>query len=103
MAWAKTALAHITTLDELRAEYTKVLAERQAEAAALGDEAMKRLIRIDCEINVILYSQWKTNCEGLRRIGIDASAYENAGPVTYGSPVGVPGRSRAVRPDQARR
>jgi hypothetical protein len=92
---ADTYFAHMSDA-EVRAEIRKMYDEHGRRLPEVDEEAMERLIRIDCEINVLTYQLWRENCEGLRRIGINADAYEAAGPVTYGSVPGEYRRAAAV-------
>lgn len=76
---------------EVRAEMARHFDKHGHRLPEVDEEVMERLIRGDCEINTILYSQWKENVAGLKRLGIDTTSYEHSGPVTYGN---VPGEYR---------
>ncbi len=66
MAWAKTALAHIQTIDELRSEYRKVLAERRGRAS---EAELKRAV-LDADIAATEQLYFRQLAERLRPLGI---------------------------------
>lgn len=66
MAWLKTGLAHIQTIDELRAEYLKVQAERRGRA---NEAELKRAV-LDCDIAYTERLYYRQLAERLRPLGI---------------------------------
>jgi hypothetical protein len=84
MTWAKTAFGDMTDA-EVRQEIRKHHDEHGNRLYEVDDEAaFERSVARDSEINVLTYQLWRENCEGLRRIGINADAYEAAGPTLFG-------------------
>ena len=81
---ADTFFAHMTDAEvrqEMRKHFDKD-GKRLYEVD--NEEAFSRSVARDAEINSLTMQLWRENCEGLRRIGVDASAYEKAGPVLFG-------------------
>ena len=84
MAWAKTAFGDMTDA-EFKAELRKHYDEHGNRLCEVDDEAaFQRSVALDCQINLLTFQLWRENCEGLRRIGINADAYEAAGPTLFG-------------------
>ena len=81
---ADTYFAHMSDA-EVKAELRKHFDKHGNRLYEVDDEeAFERSIARDSEINVLTYQLWRENCEGLRRIGINADAYEAAGPTLFG-------------------
>ena len=103
MAWAKTFFGDMTDA-EGKAEIRRHYDEDGNRLYEVDDEeAFDRSIALDCEINVLTFRLWRENCDGLRRLGINADAYEAAGPTLFGVHSWEhPARTRMVkRPDVA--
>jgi len=80
---ADTYFAHMSDA-EVRAEIRKMYDEHGNRLYEVDEEPFERSIARDSEINALTYQLWRENCEGLRRIGINADAYEAAGPTLFG-------------------
>ena len=83
MTWLKTAFADMTD-DQFRRRSPALRRDGNRLYEVTDEQAYQRAIELDCEINAITYALWKKNVDGFKRIGVDASAYEKAGPMLFG-------------------